>query len=58
MRRFCTQRSRTAIVGSPPFSWIQLPPPFWEKKDVTIYNVDLYEFADELKGRMTTGARK
>jgi hypothetical protein len=32
------------------------PSPFWEaywaSKQVKIYNVDLYEFADELRGRM------
>jgi hypothetical protein len=32
------------------------PPPFWESywasKHVKIYNVDLYEFADELRQRM------
>jgi hypothetical protein len=42
-----------AFQKDPPDFWVQ----FWEKKDVTIYNVDLYEFAEELQVRMTAGAR-
>jgi hypothetical protein len=43
------QRNRAfAFQKDPPDFWVD----FWEKKDVTIYNVDLYEFADELQERV------
>jgi hypothetical protein len=41
------RRRAFAIQKDPPQFWVD----FWEKKDVTIYNVDLYEFADELADR-------
>jgi hypothetical protein len=43
-----------AFQKDPPDFWVD----FWEKKDVTIYNVDLYEFADELQKRVMAGATR
>jgi hypothetical protein len=41
------RRRAFAFQKNPPDFWVK----FWEKKDVTIYNVDLYEFADELENQ-------
>lgn len=41
------RRKSFAIQKDPSPFWAE----FWEKKDVIIYNVDLYEFADELDQR-------
>jgi hypothetical protein len=38
------RRRSFAFQKDPPDFWVR----FWERKDVTIYNVDLYEFANEL----------
>lgn len=41
------KRDSFAIQLNPPDFWVR----YWAKKDVIIYNVDLYEFADELDRR-------
>jgi hypothetical protein len=41
------RRRAFAFQKGPPEFWVQ----FWEKKDVTIYDVDLYDFAAELENR-------
>lgn len=41
------RRRSFALQKGPPAFWVDL----WEKKDVTIYDVDIYDFADELKKR-------
>jgi hypothetical protein len=43
-----------AFQKDPPDFWVD----FWEKKDVAIYNVDFYEFADELQQRVMAGATR
>jgi hypothetical protein len=39
------QRQSFALQKDPPQFWVD----YWQAKKVTIYNVDLYEFADELR---------
>ncbi len=43
-----SQRTSFAIQKDPPEFWVR----YWESKKVLIYNVDLYEFADQLKERL------
>jgi hypothetical protein len=40
-----------AFQKDPPDFWVR----YWDKKDVIIYNVDLYEFAEELQQRVAAG---
>lgn len=42
------ERTSFAIQKDPSPFWVR----FWQKKNVTIYNVDLYEFVDELRERV------
>jgi hypothetical protein len=42
------ERMSFAIQKDPSLFWER----FWQKKNVTIYNVDLYEFTDELRQRL------
>jgi SIR2-like domain len=41
------QRESFAIQHDPPEYWVR----FWENNNVVIYNMDIYEFADELEQR-------
>jgi SIR2-like domain len=43
-----SQRTSFAIQKDPPEFWVK----YWESKKVLIYNIDLYEFADQLKERL------
>jgi SIR2-like domain len=46
------ERNRAfAFQKDPPDFWVR----YWDRKDVTIYNVDLYEFAEELQQRVAAG---
>jgi hypothetical protein len=42
------ERMSFAIQKDPSPFWVR----FWQQKRVTIYNVDLYEFMDELRGKL------
>jgi hypothetical protein len=44
------QRKSFAIQKDPPDFWVE----FWKRKNVEIYNVDLYEFAEALEQRYQT----
>jgi hypothetical protein len=46
-----SQRTSFAIQKDPPEFWVR----YWESKKVLIYNVDLYDFADQLKERLAKG---